>query len=349
MPQTVDGPALRPPASLRILAWLLTAVAVVLAAAAVIMYVSEVLIPGSCAAIAAVFVGYLVSPILAGRVVLGERELQSRADPAKTYRLPWREISAVETRRRLLTEIVAVRRGEQWLDLGAPRRWRFGADPAFAAAAADIAQRAGVALERGRSRLTVRRVLFRTVLAAAWVAVVVLLDPVWHSPLWPGRHEAARVPNACAVIGADAARLLGPGSPSRTPGGSTGMISDDDCSYGGAALSLRYELYRYAAGQDGGIEHAAREFRSYADSPWPGADPARPVPGLGGAATMIVSRYPRAPGNVSMIELYARRANVVVRLTYMPRVGKLGGKTVPVATAKARDIMATALSRIVVR
>ncbi|HEY3686445.1 MAG TPA: hypothetical protein VGL93_25650 [Streptosporangiaceae bacterium] len=345
-----EGPAvvLRPPWPMRAPAAGVALGALLLGALAVVCFITGVLIPGCCVAVAAAVLAIVATPILSGRVVLRSGEMETRADPAKAYTVPWSEVHAVETRRRLLTEVAAFRRGEQWVELGAPRRWRFRPDPSFTSGVDDIARRAGVPVARGARRRTTGRLLVHALLAVLWAAALVTLDPLWHSPLWPGRHEASQVPYACPVIAADA-RALGVQSPRHSGDRTASSDGTDSCSYGDGALGLTYDLYRYAAGQDGGIEHAARELRADATRPGPATTGTRPVPGLGDEAAMTVSTYPRAPGNASMVRIEARRANVLVRLVYQPRTGKLGGKPIAPATATAHRLAASALARITVR
>ena len=342
-----DRPVLRPPRSLRMLAWAVAVLAALLAVVTVLLLLYGVIFPGCCTGIAACVLAIVVTPILSGRAEARQDELYTRADPAKTFILPWREISAMETRRRLLTEVVAIHRGEEWLELGAPRRWRFRADPAFTAAADDLAARAHVALERGGRRTSLRKLAFRFVLAVLYVVVFVTLDPVWHSPLWPGRAEAAALPAACPVIAADAARLGG-GRP-QVQRHSDRSGRHDLCSYE-AALMLEYEGFRYAVGVDGGREQARRAYEQWVSGHPLGKGTARrPVAGLGDAATMLVSTYPGHPDRVDMVNLSVLRANILVRLVYEPKDGELGGRSVTAATATARRLAGTAVARIAVR
>lgn len=323
-----DATVLRPPRALRALAWAVAALAALLAALAALLLLTGVIIPGCCAGIAAGVLTVVVTPLLAGRAEVRGDALITRADPAKTYTLPWREISAVVTRRRLLTEVVAVRRGDVWLEVGAPRRWRFRPDPAFTAAARDIARRARADLDRGGRRTPTGKLVLRTVLALVYVAAFVTLDPVWHSPLWPGRQEASDLPQACPVL-APAAGMQVRARRQALP------RTGEACTIGGT-LSLRADLYTYRVGDDGGIEQAEPRFRAAADG-------GRAVPGLGDEAAVRVSAPPGEPDRPGLVKVVARRANVVVQLTYRPRTARAP------ATATAERLTRAYVARIVVR
>lgn len=320
-------PVLRPPRSLRALAWAGAALAVALGVLAAVLLLTGVIIPGCCFGIATGVLAVLATPPLSGRTEVRDDALVTRADPAKTYTLPWPEISEVVTRRRLLTEVVAVRRGDVWLELGGPRRWRFRADAGFTAAADDLARRARVTVERGGRRTSAGKLAVRAALAAVYVVAFVTLDPVWHSPSWPGRMEATSVPDGCAVIASAG------GHP---PVKRRLRMPDDDICANDGTLSVRSTLYTYAVGHDGGVEQAESRFRAAAADVAGGTR--RAVPGLGDEAVAIV------PSGAGPVKVLARRANVVVQVAYRPRTG-----TPAAATATAQRLARTAVDRVRLR
>ncbi|MCP9963262.1 hypothetical protein LUX05_21285 [Streptomyces somaliensis] len=139
------------------------------------------------------------------------------------------------------------------------------------------------------------------------LAIVLPLDRPWNAPWWPGRHESGSLPGPCAVGLPTASALV--------PAGSAEAQTDGDGPYGptaectwkdpeGPSLRLAYELVEWEGSFGGTATDSAREV--FANHLTTGA-PA-PLSGVGDEALRVGSR--------SFLELRARKANVIVRVTF---------------------------------
>jgi len=168
----------------------------------------------------------------------------------------------------------------------------------------------------------------------------VKMDPLWHHDGWPGRKEADRLPDACAVFAAPARQLFPKLAAQPSPAATTGDIRENDCEWGSSSLSLHYTLFRYALGQDGGIEHAKRSYREQTAQTT--ADTKTPLHGIGDRALLTVSGTVRA----RQIQITARKSNVVAWIVYTPPAGE-DAKDAAVATAErmAREALGVVAPR----
>ncbi|MEU5876895.1 hypothetical protein [Spirillospora sp. NPDC047279] len=287
-----------------------------LGALAVLVFVKGALAPGICVAFVAFAALGAPLPLLLGEVRIDARGLRTKRDVADRKAAAWTEITALRVRRNVWTESVeAVRDDGSSMLLGAPVRSRLGRDPAFDAAVAGLARRAGVTAERGPGSLTGRWVVTRALFIGVWAFVLVAVDPLWHHPVWPGRPEARTLPDACAVSGPVARSAFPRSSPERSS-----SADESGCEWGDG-LTLRYSRYEYAVGRDGGIEQAKGRFLDGPGGPTPGAEGARAVPDAGDEAVMLVSAQGKTRATVTQIQISVRRANVLIWLVYTPPRG----------------------------
>ncbi|MFB9833898.1 hypothetical protein [Actinoallomurus acaciae] len=332
-----ESVVLRPPTGLRRLAWVVAVFAGLLLLAAGLALLIGAIMPGLCIAATAMYLAGTTVGILSGRAELRQNGLLSRDDPFRKTSLSWDEIGEFRTRAGLLTEsIVAVRAEGAPVTLGAPIRFRFGSAPAFHAAVVELSRRADVSVARGRRSM--RRVLIRIALLAIFALLFVKMDPIWHHDRWPGRREADSLPDACKTFAAHARQLFPKLAAHPSPASTTGFIQENDCNWGGSSLSLHYTLFRYALGQDGGIEHAKRWYRE--QTPQTTADTNVSLHGLGDRALLTVSGTVRA----RQIQITARKGNVVAWIVYMPPAGKDAKDT---AVAAAEQMAREALGEVV--
>ncbi|MFF4235603.1 hypothetical protein ACFYYL_07040 [Actinomadura geliboluensis] len=302
---------LRPPRTLRHAARALIVFGALLVGIAVYLFTIEAFVPSLCIAFMGLAAAGRAIPLAVGRVTLDPRGLRSKDDPVGEKSLTWDGIKRLELRRRLWTESVVAADGSTEVTLAAPVRLRFGRDREFDAALAELSRRAGTGAVRGRSLLTWRYACTHLAILAAWAALFVAFDPVWHHSSWPGREEAVRLPNACHVIEPTAKVMFPKQAPQRLP-------NDDEekCRFGDS-LSLKYTIFRYAIGMDGGIERAEERFREGPGGPTLDDEGARKLPGIGDEATIVTAAY-KDGTRVHQIQVSARKANVVAWLVYAP-------------------------------
>ncbi|MFI6514168.1 hypothetical protein ACIBF1_01250 [Spirillospora sp. NPDC050679] len=177
-----------------------------------------------------------------------------------------------------------------------------------------------VPLAPGRVRRGTRALLAAS--AVLYVVVFVSVDPVWHHGAWPGRAEAAAVPDPCAV--------LRPPAPAAAPRRATG-----GCEWGDS-LRLSYKRYEYEVGLDGGIERARQDVRETA-----GKD-VRPLPGVGDEARMSVALF-RGTDEAAQVQIKAHKANVVAWLVYAPADGRRAESVAAAVRMTRRALDAVAL------
>ncbi|QKW40012.1 hypothetical protein HUT06_43255 [Actinomadura sp. NAK00032] len=302
---------LRPPRTLRYAARVLIACGALLVGIAIYLLMVGAIVPSMCIAFMGLVGAGRAIPLAAGRVTLDPRGLRSKDDPVGEKSLTWESINRLELRRRLWTESVVAADGLTEVTLAAPVRLRFGRDREFDAALAELSRRAGTGVVRGRSLLTLGYACTHLAILAAWTALFVTFDPVWHHSSWPGREEAVRLPNACHVIEPTAKEMFPKQAPQRLP-------NDDEerCRFGDS-LSLKYTLFRYDLGMDGGIERAEERFREGPGGPTLDDEGARTLPGVGDGATIDTATYQDGT-RVHQIQVSARKANVVAWLVYAP-------------------------------
>ncbi|MGW6704658.1 hypothetical protein ACWGDE_07175 [Streptomyces sp. NPDC054956] len=160
-------------------------------------------------------------------------------------------------------------------------------------------------LSRGQRRA--RRIVLRTGIGIVLMLLlgVLLAGRPWNAPWWPGRTEAADVPDPCEVLAEPARRLLPGVTPVRDPWKRV-LVKQAVCEAknDAAGLSLGYELWQWAhlKSPESG-EAAARERLQLLMDHAPGRSWDQ-VPGLGDdayrdGATVLV-----------------REANVIVRVSY---------------------------------
>lgn len=345
-----DEVVLRPPRTLRYLAYAqATAGTLLILAAAYALWI-QAIIPAACIAFLGVTAIAATLSILFGKVKLGPDGLHNNKDSVGQVYMAWEGITKFERRRRLWTEGIGAVSPATSVTLGAPIRLRFHRDRRFEAAVADLSKRSGREVKRGRSLLTWRYVFAHVAILSAWTFVFVTFDPIWHHQSWPGRVEASAVPDACRVLVPAAKQMATTEKPLsvRDPSGRS------MCRFDTISLSLEYRLHKYALGRDGGIEQAEQNFRDGFPGPAPDAEGARPLPGIGDEATLVTSAH-RDPGRATQVQIAARKGNVTIWLSYTPRregkdsAGKdsAGRDSADEAVALAERLVRTAADRVV--
>ncbi|WP_433228363.1 hypothetical protein [Actinomadura formosensis] len=331
---------LRPPRTLRYLAYAQAATGALLIVATVYAFWIQAFIPALCLGFMGLSAIGATLPFLAGSVKLGPDGLHNHhRDSVSQVYLAWDGINALERRRRLWTEAVVAVSPATSVTLGAPIRLRLRRDPRFDAAVADLSRRSGIAVTRGRSLLTWRYAFAHLAILTTWTLVFVTFDPIWHHQAWPGRKEAHALPDPCRVLAPTANQMLPKSTPARFP-----FDGNPVCHFGAISLRLEYRLYEYRTGQDGGIEQAKERFREGPGGPTPEDKDARPLPNVGDEAVIVASTYQDAT-RVKQVQVSARKGNVVIWLVYTPRLK--GWDSTDEAAAIAERLARTAAGRVV--
>lgn len=240
------------------------------------------------------------------RLAVTAEEFQPRwPRSAAGQRVPWARVTGLTLCRGLLLDRVQVTAGGTRVLL-APARFRGRSDAVFDAAVTELARRSGC-----RVRLTRRR--RRATAAVLWVAGLALLtamDAPWNNPSWPWRHEAARLPDACAAF-AGTARSLLPHSrmtpdpdlfllgPIRRESGCTWRAGRTDTFSVGLGLTGRAVFRSASATAHRGLARTVAAARRPDRA-------ARPLTGLGDEAREITDDGP------ATADVLVRRANVIV-------------------------------------
>ena len=147
--------------------------------------------------------------VLGGRTFLAEDRITVRRPPIGRTVVTVAEVGIVETRRGLFLEwpVLCLRDGSL-VELAAPMRFWFLADPAFDRDLAELRSRAGGPPDAAPyHQWSLPRLVAGPLLAAAAV-VLVLIDPPWASDTWPLRPHATRLPDACHMLDARARSML---------------------------------------------------------------------------------------------------------------------------------------------
>jgi hypothetical protein len=147
--------------------------------------------------------------ILSGRTVLGYGAILVRRPPVTRAIVPGAVVALVETRRGPLLEwpVLWLRDG-RLMELGAPLRFWFIADPAYDRDLARLRALTGhVPVAGPVHRWSVTRLAAGPALVLAAFALI-FIDPPWASDAWPLRPHAHRLPDACRMFDASARRLL---------------------------------------------------------------------------------------------------------------------------------------------
>jgi hypothetical protein len=147
--------------------------------------------------------------ILGGRTALGRGAIVVRRPPYTRAVVPGAGVALVGTRRGPLLEwpVLWLRDGSL-LELGAPMRFWFRADPGFDRDLARLRALAGHVPVAGPShQWSLVRLAAGPLLVAAALALI-LIDPPWASDAWPLRAHAGRLPDACGMFDEHARRLL---------------------------------------------------------------------------------------------------------------------------------------------
>jgi hypothetical protein len=247
-------------------------------------------------------------------------------------RVPWTSVTAVEVRRGLLLEKVQVTADRPQV-LFAPIRFRHHHDPVFDAALAELSRRSGCAVRPVGTRPFWRWVAGLWVLWIAGLALLAAMNAPWNDPAWPWRHEAGRLPDACAGFAATARSLLPGGR--RTPDADLFLLgpiqSQNGCTWRKGTVETfsiglgltRKEVFRSASS-------AARDgFRRTVDAARHPDRNAVPLAGLGDEAREVTGG--RSTGTA--VDVIARRANVVVTVRLITgRPGADSARTVEQVT-----------------
>lgn len=285
-------------------------------------------------ALGAVSVAYhtrLLLLLLLGRTEAGRAGLRNRT-VFRDRRVPWsrvRHLEVVPTPFGRL--VVAVSEESGRIALAAPREGLAARNGRLDADLAALIATAGrkVPVHPLPSRL---RLLY-VAISVACVLIPVTAEKPWLDPWWPSRHEATALPDACMATDQTAVRRLVPGS---TPDHSSSMGSGvDRCRWSRPSAPFRgAELhYRLVSriGDDGATERAIEEMRKYR------GDGATSIPGLGDEA---LTKSAPLPSGINHVELWARRANVIVYVKYT------GRSSVPVAETEMENLARHALDHI---
>lgn len=147
--------------------------------------------------------------ILGGRTVLNGGMITVRRTPFTRKVVPGARVALIETRRGPLLEwpVLCLRDG-RLVQLGAPLRFWFLADPAFDRDLARIRALTEHAPVAGPFHQWSMGRLFAGPLLVLAALALVLIDPPWASDAWPLRQHAHRLPDACRMFDASARRLL---------------------------------------------------------------------------------------------------------------------------------------------
>jgi hypothetical protein len=147
--------------------------------------------------------------ILAGRTVLGPGLITVRRPPLTRLIVPAALVGLVETRRGPLLEwpVLYLRDGSV-VELGAPMRFWFRADPDFGRDLARLRALVGHSPVAGPyHQWSAARLVAGPLMVIAALALI-LIDPPWASDAWPLRQHARRLPDACRMFDTRARQLL---------------------------------------------------------------------------------------------------------------------------------------------
>jgi hypothetical protein len=257
--------------------------------------------------------------LLAGRTDAGPDGLRNRHILRATT-MPWQDVKRFVIVPTLFGRIVqVVRPNGKRITLAAPREGLLGRDPRLEFSVETMRALAATRVPDPPARQALPPRTVRTVWAVLLVVLltvgVVAWQP-WLEPWWPTRHEATKLPRACALLGPATIQAFVPNA--QRDG------DDRQESYGsirtncalrnesGSALDFDVEL-DHRTGTDSG-SHNARELfsikRAVESDVRPQNSTAQPVSGLGDEAWQ---RLAAQDGRTS-VDLLVRQSNVVIDL-----------------------------------
>jgi hypothetical protein len=228
-------------------------------------------------------------------------------------RIPWGSVTAVEVRQGLLLEKVQITADRPQV-LFAPIKFRHHGDPVFDAALAELSRRSGCPVRRVQRGPRLGGVAALWVLWIAVLGLTAAMNAPWNDPAWPWRHEADRLPDACAGF-ATTAHALFPSS-ERTPDADLLLLGpiarQDGCTWRNGTVDTfsiglgltRKDLFQSASSTAGDGFHRTLSGACHPDRT------AVPVAGLGDEAQEVTDG--RATAGPTAVDVIARKANVVV-------------------------------------
>lgn len=273
---------------------------------------------------------------LAGHVVADKNGVTTRSALWSARRFRWKDVERIEIRPTTFGRKVAVvlRKGKGQYVLAAPRRTLFAGEPELQEKldALKSRTRRNVPIDGGKAASRFRAPA--VVLGA--VAVMLLFEQPWLSDWWPGRKEAAALPRACSVADEGTVRRM-----LLRPVRAEDFHEDRDPYYTSACrwtharpsgvVELGYQRYPRSGGQSGsGAADERMRFyrftlgtvriRRLGDEAW--------------------QRAEELPGRTRHVDVWARRANVIVH------VDRAGDGTEAELTAEARALAREAMGRL---
>jgi hypothetical protein len=270
--------------------------------------------------VAAILVGRPMAA-LRGRTLLTADEITTRRSPIGRVVVPVSHVGLVEIRRGLLMEwpVLYLRDGSL-VELAAPKRFWFRADPAFDRDLQELRTRVRHRAVAGtRPQWSLPR-LFTGPLLTVTAIVLVLIDPPWASDVWPLRPHAERLPDACRMLDARARRLLPGAQVDKTfsrNDDSSAYVKRHTCQWNSThhapngmtlidigRLSIEVEL-EHAIGPTSDAEEAHREFTRETQITL--GESETKVPRIGDEAELI-TEHPE--GAFAWVTVAARKANV---------------------------------------
>lgn len=280
------------------------------------------------------FLGVL-SLLLLGSTSVAASGIRNRT-VVGTRQVKWKEVDQIEVRPTTLGRktIVTLKKGKGVFTLAAPREGLLARDAAFQEKFDELLKwRKAPNIAVGRRKRPPRLRLPAILLVV--VVLMLLREQPWKSDWWPGRDEAAALPRACEVADEATARRLLATRPTQVED----HHEDRDPFYTSACrwerarplgvVELSYQRFGRVGGASGSGVAAERM-----DHYWLGTDR---VPRLGEQAW---ERVRQVPGGGRHVDLWARRANVIVHVDYA------GFRTEEELTAAARDLARRALARL---
>ena len=255
-------------------------------------------------------------------------------------KLTWSSITAVEVFQLGPWRSVWVRTGVPAHRLPAPSSWPLAGDPDFDARLGLVADawaaQGGTGEVTRAHRLGWIRLIALTPLLVALVMMVgmplVLFDKPWQRPYWPGVHLATATPDPCAAVPAPLREPLVGTAPAQPDGyGRDAEDAGRDCRYrtdAGAMLDVVYD--REDSRLDDPADEAAEDFESMTRI-YVADMASRPVRDVGDEAVLGSGGQARRTDVV----LLARRANVVVRVSYSGGLDAPTAEAAVVAAARA--------------
>lgn len=272
-----------------------------------------------------VYMVALVVKLLVGRTGADADGIRNRT-AFRTRFLPWSDVARLSVAGTLFGRVTMVHlTGGKQHQLAAPRSGLLGRDRGFDATVDAMAALAPSPPPVDRTAVRGMRITWWALLAIMLTAATWLARP-WLEPWWPGRHEAASLPGACAVADEATARRLLPDVHDAQERNRTYGIGSE-CSYRSrAGADLKVELLLLERSSSIGATGKARgdhlherrvsaeQAQRFADGHVGWTFEAQDVTGIGDQAWRRILVDTR-DGRVD-VRLFVRYANVLIEVDY---------------------------------